>query len=187
MLAVDRRNRAVGAAAGAAVTLSLMELRPVGPLGFTALIGTVLFVSMCVSAYQRIGRAGRRRTRLTVIGAAVVIVAGLIVAGVVLIGQVNPVESAVDNTRRGAAAARDGETAAATELLERSGGGVWRHRTGWGRPGWPRRTWCRGCPEPGRAPARRWGRTSTTAPPLRPRRWTTRRCARRAGAWTWPS
>ncbi|MBK9298578.1 MAG: DUF4012 domain-containing protein [Candidatus Microthrix sp.] len=29
----------------------------------------------------------------------------------------NPVESAVDNTRRGAAAARDGETAAATELL----------------------------------------------------------------------
>lgn len=117
VLAVDRRNRAVGAAAGAAVTLCLMQLRPVGPLGFTALIGTVLFVSMCVSAYQRIGRAGRRRTRLTVIGAAVVIVAGLIVAGVVLIGQVNPVESAVDNTRRGAAAARDGETAAATELL----------------------------------------------------------------------
>ena len=117
VLAVDRRNRAVGAAAGAAVTLCLMQLRPVGPLGFTALIGTVLFVSMCVSAYQRIGRAGRRRTRLTVIGAAVVIVTGLIVAGVVLIGQVNPVESAVDNTRRGAAAARDGETAAATELL----------------------------------------------------------------------
>jgi hypothetical protein len=58
VLAVDRRNRAVGAAAGAAVTLCLMQLRPVGPLGFTALIGTVLFVSMCVSAYQRIGRVG---------------------------------------------------------------------------------------------------------------------------------
>ncbi|MBK6969513.1 MAG: hypothetical protein IPH29_10480 [Candidatus Microthrix sp.] len=58
LLAIDRRNRAVGAVAGAAVTLSLMQLRPVGPLGFTALIGTVLFVSMCVSAYQRIGGWG---------------------------------------------------------------------------------------------------------------------------------
>ncbi|MBK6502945.1 MAG: DUF4012 domain-containing protein [Candidatus Microthrix sp.] len=117
LLAVDRRNRAVGAAAGAAVTLCVMQLRPVGPLGFTALIGTVLFVSMCVSAYQRIGRVGRRRTRLAVIGTGVVVLAGLIATGGVLIGQVNTVESAVDNTRRGAAAARDGKTGAATELL----------------------------------------------------------------------
>ena len=130
LLAVDRRNRAVGAVAGAAVTLSLMQLRPVGPLGFTTLIGTVLFVSMCVSAYQRIGRAGRRRTRLTVIGAAVVIVAGLIVAGVVLIGQVNPVESAVDNTRRGAAAARPSVEAAHVAAVdgERLAGDVGRRR-----------------------------------------------------------
>ena len=117
LLAVDRRNRAVGAVAGAAVTLCVMQLRPVGPLGFTALIGTVLFVSMCVSAYQRIGRVGRRRTRLAVIGTGVVMLAGLIATGGVLIGQVNTVETAVDNTRRGAAAARDGKTGAATELL----------------------------------------------------------------------
>jgi hypothetical protein len=117
LLAVDRRNRAVGAAAGAAVTLCVMQLRPVGPLGFTALIGTVLFVSMCVSAYQRIGRVGRRRTRLAVIGTGVVVLAGLIATGGVLFGQVNTVETAVDNTRRGAAAARDGKTGAATELL----------------------------------------------------------------------
>ena len=72
LLAVDRRNRAVGAVAGAAVTLCVMQLRPGGPLGFTALISTVLYVSMCVSAYQRIGRVGRRRTRLAVIGTGAV-------------------------------------------------------------------------------------------------------------------
>ena len=117
LLTIDRRNRVVGAAAGAGVTLALMELRTVGPLGFTVLIGVVLFGALCGSGYQQLGSAGRRRARVATVGAVVVVVAGLVVAGGVLIGLVNPVESAVDNTRRGAAAARDGDTGAATDLL----------------------------------------------------------------------
>lgn len=117
LLTIDRRNWVVGAAAGAAVTLALMELRPVGPLGFTALIGIVLYVVMCATGYQQMGSAGQRRARLGTLGTAAVLVVGLVVAGGVLLGMVNPMQSAVDNTRRGAAAVRDGETAGATELL----------------------------------------------------------------------
>ena len=117
VLTIDRRNWVFGAAAGAALTLALMELRPVGPLGFTGLIGVVLYVSLCFSGYQQLGSAGRRRARAMTLGAAAVLVVGLIVAGGVMISLVNPVETAVDNTRRGAAAVRDGETAGATELL----------------------------------------------------------------------
>jgi hypothetical protein len=117
LLTIDRRNWVVGAAAGAAVTLALMELRPVGPLGFTALIGVVLYLAMCASGYQQMGSAGQRRARLGALGTAAVLVVGLVVAGGVLLGMVNPMQSAVDNTRRGAAAVRDGETAGATELL----------------------------------------------------------------------
>ncbi len=117
VLTIDRRNWVFGAAAGAAVTLALMELRPVGPLGLTALIGVVLYVSMCFSGYQQLGTTGRRRARRMTFGAALVLMIGLAVAGAIMVSLVNPVETAVDNTRRGAAAVRDGETAGATELL----------------------------------------------------------------------
>ena len=120
LLTIDRRNWVVGAAAGAAVTLALMELRPVGPLGFTALIGIVLYGAMCAWGYQQMGSAGQRRAGLGTLGTAAVLVVGLVVAGGVLLGMVNPMQSAVDNTRRGAAAVRDGETAGATELLNQA-------------------------------------------------------------------
>ena len=123
VLAIDRRNWVVGAAAGAAVTLSLMELRPVGPLGFTVLIGAALYLAMCWSGYQRVGNVGQRRTRWAVAGAGVFVVIGLAVAGVVGLGARTTVESAVDNTRQGAAAVRDGETGGATELLNEASGG----------------------------------------------------------------
>ena len=123
LLTIDRRNWVVGAVGGAAVTLSLMELRPVGPLGFTVLIGAVLYLAMCVSGYQRLGNVGQRRARWAVAGVGVFVVVGLGVAGVVGLGARNSVETAVDDTRRGAAAVRDGETGGATELLNEASGG----------------------------------------------------------------
>mgnify|MGYP003375926007 FL=1 len=123
LLTIDRRNRVVGAVAGAAVTLSLMELRPVGPLGFTVLIGAVLYLAMCVSGYQRLSGVGQRRARWAVAGVGAFVVIGLAVAGVVALGARNSVETAVDDTRRGAAAVRDGETGGATELLNEASAG----------------------------------------------------------------
>jgi hypothetical protein len=123
LLTIDRRNWVVGAVAGAAVSLSLMELRPVGPLGLTTLIGMALYLVMCFSGYQRIGNEGQRRTRWAVAGTALVLVAGLLVAGVVALGARNTVETAVDDTRRGAEAVRDGETAGATDLLNDAAAG----------------------------------------------------------------
>ena len=123
LLTIDRRNWVVGAAGGAAVTLSLMQLRPVGPLGFTVLIGAVLYLAMCLSGYQRVGNVGQRRARWAVVGAGVFVVIGLAVAGVVGLAARTTVESAVDNTRQGAAAVRDGETGGATELLNEASSG----------------------------------------------------------------
>ncbi len=123
VLTIDRRNWVVGAAAGGAVTLSLMELRPVGPLGFTTLIGAALYLAMCFSGYQRIGNIGQRRIRWAVAGVGAFVVVGLAMAGVVGLGARSSVEAAVDDTRRGSAAVRDGETGEATELLIRASAG----------------------------------------------------------------
>ena len=83
----------------------------------------VLYLAMCLSGYQRVGNVGQRRARWAVVGAGVFVVIGLAVAGVVGLAARTTVESAVDNTRQGAAAVRDGETGGATELLNEASSG----------------------------------------------------------------
>ncbi|MBK7324187.1 MAG: DUF4012 domain-containing protein [Candidatus Microthrix sp.] len=121
-LAADRRNWVIGAVAGAGTTIALMSLRPVGPLGLTALFGTILYLVLVASAYGRLGNTARRWVGAAAGVTVLLAVVGVVTAGIVALSVRSEVERAVDSTRRGAAATREAETDNATELLGEASG-----------------------------------------------------------------
>lgn len=117
LLATQRRDRVLSAAAGALLALGSMELPTRGPLGTTIVIALVALAPVLWSGYRRTRRPIRRRIRFAAFGTAAVLgICGLAAAGLLLHDRAQ-IEDAISSTREGAASTRNGKTAQAVSQL----------------------------------------------------------------------
>jgi hypothetical protein len=114
---IDRWGRVLGAIVGALAVQSLLRLPTWDPQGTSAVVAAVPMIVVVISGY----RASHRRVRglaLVVGGLLAVLAVGAAVAvGVVVVGQREQVQDAIDLAQDGLRAAEDGETDQAVDLL----------------------------------------------------------------------
>jgi hypothetical protein len=119
-VALDRRPAPLGALTAALAGVAMLDTRPVGPHGTTALLALLASLPLLRSGYRNQSRTTRkriRRTALAVTGAAVVATA---IAGATVLMARTHIERAVDATRDGLDAAQKGDEEAATRSLRRA-------------------------------------------------------------------
>lgn len=111
---LPRRDRVVGAVAGALAVQALLRLPPLLFFGFPSLVVGVAAVWLVAGAYGNARRATRRRMRIAAIVA--IVLAGLlaVLASVLLVSVRQGATQGIAAARRGLEAARAGDT---TELV----------------------------------------------------------------------
>ncbi len=116
-VALDRRNRVVGAAVGALAVQALFRLPGGDRLGTATLIAVVAVVPVVVSGYRNAGRGVRRGLLIGAATVGVLAVGVALLTGIVALGQRSTVQAGIDQTRAGLRAAENGETTKARRLL----------------------------------------------------------------------